>query len=238
MAPSADVFHLPPDHSPHRSNEYSSKSLTTTEVHEITNTSPSPQNIPALHNPTLILNPSFITTDFDALRFDAAAFNQLPSAALRHTTPLTPSDSGAVSTSKPLSPVYSTHLISSPYNTPDHYLDLSTLPPPSRLFALALTALQPTHPAYATEPYTSSLNFPAVLSILQELCTREGVTWQETSFYVVVFRSQLRQAVDQEWLYRLDSESHREACESGGLLKYWFGKADLEGERRNLATCE
>jgi hypothetical protein len=37
-------------------------------------------------------------------------------------------------------------------------------------------------------------------------------------------------------LYKLDYESHAEACESGGLLKYWFGKAD--GERRNLATCK
>jgi hypothetical protein len=34
----------------------------------------------------------------------------------------------------------------------------------------------------------------------------------------------------------LDYESHREACESGGLLKYWFGGPSEE--RRNLATCK
>lgn len=239
MASSADIVRVLPDRSLYTADAHYSKLLATTEVHEITNSSTSPQDFSSSYNTILILNPSFITTDFDALRFDAAASNQLPSADSYHTTPRTHSDSGSDSdsASRPLSPVYSTNLISSPYNTPGHYLDLSTLSTPSRLFALALTALQPTHPNYAIEPYTSSLNFPSVLSLLQALCKLERVTWRETSFYVVVFRSQLRQGVDQEWLYKLDFESHREACESGGLLKYWFGKADLDGERRNLATC-
>lgn len=239
MDSSAYRAHALPERSLRTADAHYSKSFATTEVHEITNLSPSPQDVPFSHNTILILNPSFITTDFDALRFDAAASNQLPSLDSYHTTPRTHSgsDSDSDSTSGPLSPVYSTNLISSPYNNPGHYLGLSTLSTPSRLFALALTALQPTHPNYATEPYTSSLNFPNILSLLQNLCNLENVTWRETSFYVVIFRSQLRQGVDQEWLYKLDFESHREACESGGLLKYWFGKADLDGERRNLATC-
>jgi hypothetical protein len=74
-----------------------------------------------------------------------------------------------------------------------------------------------------------------VLQILRTLIPTD-FAFPETSFYVVVFRSQLKPDIDQDRLYLLDYESHREACESGGLLKYWFGKAD--GERRNLATCE
>ena len=75
-----------------------------------------------------------------------------------------------------------------------------------------------------------------MLSVLRDLARQDGVVWQETSLYVVVFRSQLKDGIDNDWLYKLDYESHAEACESGGLLKYWFGKGD--GERRNLATCK
>ena len=207
----------------------SSKSSITTSIHEI---------LPPTSRPnTLVLNPAFVTQDFDALRFEAAAYNQLPSPDSSTSTPDSSSDASGT-----ISPVYSTNLISSPYNNPGHYLDLSSLTSSSRLFALALTALKPTRPDYATTDYTSALNFDAVLSTLQSLIRREAHDWKQTSFYVVVFRSKLNAHVDQEWLYKLDYESHREACESGGLLKYWFGKADLgdehrEGERRNLATC-
>lgn len=236
MAPSADIAHVQSDHTLRSQNTQSSKSFTPTKVQESTDAS-SPQDLPSSDNSTLILNPTFITTDFDALRFEAAAYNQLPSADSQHTTPTTPLDSDSDSISRSLSPVYSTSLISSPYNAPGHYLDLSTLAKPSRLFALALTALQPTQPAYATSPYTSSLNFDTVLGVLRHLIARETFPWKQTSFYVVVFRSRLRPNIDQDQLYKLDFESHREACESGGLLKYWFGRADLDGERRNLATC-
>jgi hypothetical protein len=171
---------------------------------------------------TLVLDPSLVTQDFDLLRFHAAAFTQL--SGLKHD-----------STTQDPTTTYSNLLISSPYNTPLHHLDLTTLPLPSLLFAKALTALQPTTPTYATAPYTSALNFDHVLQILRTLIPTD-FAFPETSFYVVVFRSQLKPDIDQDRLYLLDYESHREACESGGLLKYWFGKAD--GERRNLATCE
>jgi hypothetical protein len=235
MAPSADIAQLRQDHSLHAANTLPLKSPSTIQIHELTDSTPSPQPTTCSGQLTLILNPSFITTDFDALRFEAAAYNHLPSSIPRSLTRARSSQSD--STPSSLSPVYSTFLISSPYNNPGHYLNLSTLPTPSRLFALALTALKPIHSSYATAPYTSSLNFPHVLSVLRSLIAHESVSWRETSFYVVVFRSQLRHGVDQDWLYKLDFESHREACESGGLLKYWFGRADLEGERRNLATC-
>ncbi|KAI4919605.1 hypothetical protein J4E90_001742 [Alternaria incomplexa] len=173
-----------------------------------------------------LLDPRFISTDFDKLRFEAAAHEQL---TLRNEQ----SNKTALRAEQPSS----TLLISSPYNIPGHYLDLSSphLTASSRLLALALTVLKPATPTYATASYTQALNFDSVLTALRELIARENFTWRETSFYVVVFRSQLKEGIDEEYLYRLDEESHREACESGGLLKYWFGKAD--GERRNLATC-
>jgi hypothetical protein len=228
MAPAADVSLVQHTGDLPTADILLSKSIITTSVQEIP--------LPTARPHTYVLNPAFVTQDFDALRFKAAAYSQLPSKDSLLPTPSshTDSDSDAGSTS----PAYSTSLISSPYNNPGHYLDLTTLNDASRLFALALTALKPTRPDYATAPYTASLNFDDVLSVLRDLSKREEHSWKETSFYVVVFRSKLNSGVDQEWLYKLDYESHREACESGGLLKYWFGKADLEGQRRNLATCK
>ncbi|PSN65910.1 hypothetical protein BS50DRAFT_553982 [Corynespora cassiicola Philippines] len=165
-----------------------------------------------------VLDPSLITQDFDQLRFHGAALNQL-----------------AIPPPSSSNPQLSTHLISSPYNNPQHYLDLTTLPLPSVLLAKALTALHPSRPDYATAPYPSALNFAEVLELVRRFSADEGVPWREASFYVVVFRSQLKAVIDNDYLYAVDYESHREACESGGLLKYWFGKPD--GERRNLATC-
>jgi hypothetical protein len=175
----------------------------------------------------LVLDPASITTDFDLLRFQAAAFSQILKVVLPNIAKNQPT--------KDQPTTLSTNLISSPYNVPGHYLELSSLSPPSLFFALALTALQPTCSDYATAPYASALNFPRVVNLLRSILP-PGYTWPTTSFYVVVFRSVLKPHIDIDLLYTLDFESHREACESGGLLKYWFGKAD--DERRNLATCE
>ncbi|KAL7773108.1 hypothetical protein CFE70_003072 [Pyrenophora teres f. teres 0-1] len=188
-------------------------------VSEFTTPSPPKANPAPRPKCRILRDPLFITTDFDELRFNAAAYTQLirhrdqsPNLSLQHARPL-----------------------------PRHYIP--TLPTSSRLFALALTALKPIVPTYATASYTSALNLDKVLSLLRELVREESEAggkedafkWQETSFYVVTFRSKLKEGVDNDWLYKLDAESHREACESGGLLKYWFGKTD--GGRRNLATC-
>ncbi|KAF2252303.1 hypothetical protein BU26DRAFT_407187, partial [Trematosphaeria pertusa] len=170
----------------------------------------------------VVLDPSQITRDYDKLRFEAAAFGQLQLPELEDHQASTP-------------PHHSTSLISSPYNDPGHYLDLSDLDTADLIFAKALTALKPVRPDYATAPYTSSLNFPTILDLIRELAAAENFHWKSHSFYVVIFRSKLEECIDPELLYTLDYESHREACESGGLLKYWFGKP--ESERRNLATC-
>lgn len=172
-----------------------------------------------LNDSNSVLDPASITQDFDELRFEAAASRQLDVLDSRDPTA-----------------ARSSHLISSPYNNPGHYLDLATLDTPNLIFAKALTALKPLCADYATAPYLTSLDFPTVLSLVRSLSREADYAWKKHSFYVVIFRSQLKADIDNDLLYKLDYESHREACESGGLLKYWFGKTN--GERRNLATCE
>ncbi|KAL2832105.1 hypothetical protein BDW59DRAFT_157567 [Aspergillus cavernicola] len=127
-------------------------------------------------------------------------------------------------------------LITSPYTTPEHILNLSTLDKANQLLARALTTLAPIRPDYATAPYTESFNWDAVFSTLHTLAQSEGFyPWPRRSFYVVAFRSILREDADPERLHLLDERSHAEAVASGGLLKYWFG---VKNERReNLATC-
>ncbi|KAL1649428.1 hypothetical protein SLS58_001483 [Diplodia intermedia] len=127
------------------------------------------------------------------------------------------------------------HIYSSPYPTPAHTLALSRLPTPSALFATALQSLVPLSAAYATAPYEHAFDFDALFAELRRLVKDAGFAWPETSFYVVAFRSVLKDGIDTERLGLLDEKSHEEAVESGGLLKYWFGVPD--GERRNLATC-
>ncbi|KAL6239793.1 hypothetical protein BDW75DRAFT_236054 [Aspergillus navahoensis] len=126
-------------------------------------------------------------------------------------------------------------LVTSPYTTREHLLDLSTLETPNRLLAQALTTLTPVRPDYATAPYTESFNWTSVFVALHNLAEKEGYSWSQQSFYVVVFRSILQADADGDRLHLLDERSHAEAVSSGGLLKYWFGIKN--GRRENLATC-
>ncbi|EHY59494.1 hypothetical protein HRR83_001230 [Exophiala dermatitidis] len=123
----------------------------------------------------------------------------------------------------------------SPYLEPEHQLDLESINTPNQLLALALTHLQAVTPDYATVDYNAAFNWEAVMSQLKVLSVAKGYRWKRQSFYVVEFRSKLKQDIDVDLLFRLDKESHAEATASGGLLKYWYGVAD--SERRNLATC-
>ena len=191
---------------------------------------PSPKNI---SSGTTLLHPSLITTEFDELRFEAAAFAQL---RLEDKVSSPHAQASTINQTEDLNKRLSSLLISSPYNNPGHYLDLNDLDVPNLIFAKALTALKAVHPDYATGSYTKSLNFDLVLQLVRQFSAAEGFQWKEQTFYVVVFRSQLKDGIDNDLLYKLDYESHREACESGGLLKYWFGKPNEE--RRNLATCK
>lgn len=126
-------------------------------------------------------------------------------------------------------------LVSSPYTTAPHLLDLRTLDLPNQLLARALTILTPIRDDYATAPYLDAFNWTAVFEYLHDLTETAGYHWTRQTFYVVAFRSILNPDVDGEWLGALDAHSHREATESGGLLKYWFGSKNAR--RENLATC-
>lgn len=128
------------------------------------------------------------------------------------------------------------YLVVSPYLETEHQLDLSTVNTTNRIFAQALTILEPTTPEYATTAYSETFNWPEVFIAVRNLASAESFEFPRTEFYVVEFRSQLRETIDNHRLFKLDKESHREATAAGGLLKYWFGSPDLQ--RRNLATCK
>lgn len=126
-------------------------------------------------------------------------------------------------------------LITSPYLGAAHQLDLLSLDLQNQLLALALQALSPATGNYATQPYSDAFNWNHVMEILRTLVKCSGTRWARREFYVVGFRSRLKEQIDRDLLFKLDEMSHAEAATSGGLLKYWYGKPDAE--RRNLATC-
>ena len=130
-------------------------------------------------------------------------------------------------------------LVSSPYTTPNHLLDLQPLTIPQRLVAQALTTLQPLNGHYAAQPYHQAFNWSSVMANLRSLHynlpASSHACWTTHTFYIVVFRSQLPPSTDRSKLGEMDERSHAEANKSGGLLKYWFGIPDSDG--RNLATC-
>ena len=126
-------------------------------------------------------------------------------------------------------------LAASPYLEQEHLLDLNTLDVQSQLLSLALTKLQAATQDYANVNYEESMDLEALITELRLLVVRHNVTWVKQEFYVVDFRSKLKADIDGVLLFKLDKESHREAVESGGLLKYWYGEPNTE--RRNLATC-
>lgn len=161
---------------------------------------------------------SLITANFEQLTFHAAAFLQLKLACQFY---------GAATTDD--------KLIVSPYNTLPHLLDLKRYDHATQLLSKALTIFKPIREDYAVADYEDSFNFVEVFALLKQLAKIEGHTWQKRDFYVVTFRSQLKPNANSDRLFELDSHSHAEATESGGLLKYWYGSKN--DELRNLATC-
>lgn len=107
----------------------------------------------------------------------------------------------------------------SPYEEDCHLTDLGALDIQSQLLALALMSLKPLDENYRMAPYAQALNWPEIMEKLQQLARDANVNWQNQNFYVVEFRSVLKKNIDVPLLFRLDKESHREAAESGGLLK-------------------
>ncbi|MCJ1441306.1 MAG: hypothetical protein MMC23_001792 [Stictis urceolatum] len=128
-------------------------------------------------------------------------------------------------------------LVVSPYTSDAHLLDLNSVSLPCQLLAKALTTMKAVREDYATASYLESFNWSSIIQELRRLLqAEESFRWrQEESFYIVVFRSQIPPTTDRSHLGALDEQSHAEAMEGGGLLKYWFGIPDITG--RNLATC-
>jgi hypothetical protein len=169
---------------------------------------------------THIEDSSAVPQDFTAFQFHQAAAKQIEWIMMEGKQP---NKSSSL-------------LVTSPYNSQGHLLDLQTLPDiQDRILALALSYLTPVVEDYALADYSLVFNWDEVKRVIQNLSAIAGQEWIEKSYYVVIFRSKLKQDYDQELLWTLDRESHREAVESGGLLKYWFGKRN--SEYRNLATC-
>jgi hypothetical protein len=57
-------------------------------------------------------------------------------------------------------------LISSPYLTQEHHLDLSSVPPTSQKLALALRSFTPTTNEYTVKPYSESFNWQEIINQL------------------------------------------------------------------------
>jgi hypothetical protein len=167
--------------------------------------------------------------NYTSLVLDAQSF-QFQAAAAAQIFPLL--SVGDVTFKHP-----SSFLVTSPYILEDHLLDLNRLPDvQDRILVLALTKLAPTRTDYATAPFEDSFSWHDVRTTIGYLSEVAQQEWRERDYYVVIFRSKLKKDFDAPLLWELDRESHREAVESGGLLKYWFGNTD--SENRNLATCK
>lgn len=110
-------------------------------------------------------------------------------------------------------------LIVSPYEDKPHLLDLRTLDIPNQLLAKALVGLKCQREDYATAPYVSIFNWAEVVDLVHELAKTSNFKWEESSFYIVVFRSRIPPTTVYADLGVLDKAAHAEATESGGFLK-------------------
>ena len=112
------------------------------------------------------------------------------------------------------------YLVVSPYTEQEHLLDLETLGPENQLLALALTGMKCLREDYATRPYLDIFNWDEIIGSLRALARERSHRWQETSFFVVAFRSQIPPTTVYADLGVLDKAAHVEATKSGGFLKY------------------
>lgn len=108
----------------------------------------------------------------------------------------------------------------SPYTELAHQLDLTTLDYENALLAKALSTLDATREDYAVASYNESFNWAEVKARLQALVSIYGQRYQDATFYIVAFRSQIKPSTDYSHLGELDKAAHLEAIESGGFLKY------------------
>lgn len=113
----------------------------------------------------------------------------------------------------------SEYLVVSPYTEQEHLLDLRTLDEENALLAQALVHFKCLRPDYATAPYTETFDWALVMSELAKLVSQKDHQWKESSWYIVVFRSQIPPTTTYAELGVLDKAAHAEATASGGFLK-------------------
>ncbi|EGX90826.1 UPF0643 protein [Cordyceps militaris CM01] len=111
-------------------------------------------------------------------------------------------------------------IVQSPYTELKHQLDLTKLDYENALLAKALSTLDATRQDYAVASYTESFNWTDVSARLKALVSIYGQRYQDATFYIVAFRSQIKPSTDYSHLGELDKAAHLEAIESGGFLKY------------------
>lgn len=124
------------------------------------------------------------------------------------------------------------YLVVSPYTEQEHLLDLESLGVENRLLALSLTKMKCLREDYATAPYTETFNWGEIMATLRMLARKMDHVWNETSFFVVAFRSQIPPTTVYAELGTLDRAAHSEATASGGFLKY----AAIPNEPISLST--
>jgi len=131
-------------------------------------------------------------------------------------------------------------LVSSPYATSEHHLNLSSLPKSSQQLARALQAFKPITVDYPSQPYAESFNWQEVIDRLPSDFSGSAQNPPQLitgTFYCIAFYSTLSDNVDSGHLHYLDGLAHAEANQSGGLLKYWWQNPPDPTTRKNLATC-
>lgn len=135
-----------------------------------------------------------------------------------------------------------THIRTSPYFESGHLLDLNSLALNYQIISFSLQSLTPmAEGKYAFLAYIDAFNISTIVKLVREYSHMLRYQIPKTKVYVIAFRSILHKEVQEssekrQFLADIDKQSHIEANQSGGLLKYWFGTPDnVHGQ--NLATC-
>ncbi len=91
----------------------------------------------------------------------------------------------------------------------------------------ACQQISPMHPDYATRPIQDGFDWSSSLA----RCRFDRL-------YLVVFRSVRRPTADLDLLREHDDRAYAEALESGGLLRYFKGHANVRGECLSFCLWE
>lgn len=96
---------------------------------------------------------------------------------------------------------------------------------------LETSPYEPLSPDYAQLPITEGFDWTNIIAAARQ----QHDLIEATPWYLVVFRSKLREGVDTTLLLEHDAKAHQAAQESPALLHYFGGRPDEEG--RALSFC-